>query len=45
MELACVPSPATASLAQPASPLAVHMPQDVGPDVGPLAQAKPVGMT
>lgn len=28
---------------QPGSPLAVHMPQDVGPDVSPLAQTQPVG--
>ena len=28
---------------QPGSPLAVHMPQDVGPDIGPLAQTQPVG--
>lgn len=42
MEMACVPSPVTASLMQPGSPLAVHMLQDVGPDVSPLAQTQPV---
>lgn len=40
---ACVPSPATASFMQPGSPLAVHVPQDVGPDVSALAQTQPVG--
>lgn len=41
--LSWVPSSATASLLWPGSPLAVHVPQDVGPDVGPLAQTQPVG--
>lgn len=41
--LACVPSPVTASLMRPVSPLAVHVPQDIGPDVGPLAQTQSVG--
>lgn len=43
MGLPCVPSLATASLIQIGSPLAVHMPQDIGPDVSPLAQTQPVG--
>lgn len=42
MRFACVPSPVTASLMQPGSPLAMHMPQDIGPDVGPLAQTQSV---
>lgn len=41
--LGYVPSPATATLLQPGSPLAAHMLQDVGPDVSPLAQTQPVG--